>query len=104
MSEILNIQVWQNPSDQEDQRAYVTMDDRRRGWIYVGGNFWHRSGEREGQLTDIEWARAQRIAYWDDKWHTLGANKVQRLLEKLPIELDDVWTNFLSGMDGEYGS
>lgn len=66
MANIKDIRVW---TKEDETRVYVHTDDGREGCLYHTGNRWHKPGEREGRLSESEWAAARALA---NKKHSKG--------------------------------
>lgn len=79
------IKVWSRRWDDSpffdvETRIYVDMEDGRSGCYYLTGNPYVPEGKRKGKLTAEEWTMAESLAFWDDKWHTLHAGEIAKLL------------------------
>lgn len=72
---IKDVKVWSRTDrGMLDSRIYVHTEDGREGCKYLTGNRWQKKGTIDGNLTDEDWAEAQKLALWDNKWHTMYAN------------------------------
>jgi hypothetical protein len=85
---IKSVKVWMDPHRTE-ARIYVHTIDGREGCWYKTGNRWHEKGEKDGNLTAEDWAKARQIAVWDGQWHTVYQNEMNARYAQLPDD-DDV--------------
>lgn len=72
---IKDVKIWNGRVDRKtgkpEVRIYIHTDDNREGVIYRTGNPWHEKNSRDGNLTIADWEEAEKLAYYDNKWHTV---------------------------------